>query len=110
MPRSHSATEATWRPSFAFGGRHFLRPSLRPCAVLAPSSPRRTMAAMADLLLRRAPAASGEVYDVLRGRTIVGRIMLSNGSAASQWVWTVSFTTTRTAHRHTATRLPGTLP
>ena len=25
------------------------------------------MAAMVDLLLRRAPAASGEVYDVLRG-------------------------------------------
>jgi hypothetical protein len=49
------------------------------------------MAGMADLLLRRAPAASGEVYDVLRGRTIVGRIMLSNGSAASQWVWTVSY-------------------
>jgi hypothetical protein len=44
-----------------------------------------------DLLLRRAPAASGEVYDVLRGRTIVGRIMLSNGSAASQWVWTISY-------------------
>ena len=47
---------------------------------MAPSSPRRTMAAMVDLLLRRAPAASGEVYDVLRGRKIVGRIMLSNGS------------------------------
>ena len=49
------------------------------------------MAAMVDLLLRRAPAASGEVYDVLRGRKIVGRIMLSNGSAASQWVWTISY-------------------
>ena len=49
------------------------------------------MAAMADLLLRRAPAASGEVYDVLRGRKIVGRIMLSNGSATSQWVWTISY-------------------
>ena len=48
-------------------GGHFLRPSLRPQVVLAPSSPRRTMAAMVDLLLRRAPAASGEVYDVLRG-------------------------------------------
>ena len=59
--------QATWRPSFAFGGRPFLRPSLRPQVVLAPSSPRRTMAAMVDLLLRRAPAASGEVYDVLRG-------------------------------------------
>ena len=59
--------QATWRPSFAFGGRPFLRPSLRPQVVLAPSSPRRTMAAMVDLLLRRAPSASGEVYDVLRG-------------------------------------------
>jgi hypothetical protein len=49
------------------------------------------MAAMVDLLLRRVPAASGEVYDVLRGRKIVGRIMLSNGSAASQWVWTISY-------------------
>lgn len=66
-------------------------PSLRPQVVLAPSSPRRTMAAMVDLLLRRAPAASGEVYDVLRGRTIVGWIMLSIGSAASQWVWTISY-------------------
>ena len=49
------------------------------------------MAAMADLLLRRAPAASGEAYDVRRGTRIVGRIMLSNGSAASQWVWTISY-------------------
>lgn len=47
--------------------------------------------AMADLLLRRAPAASSEVYDVLRGRKSVGRIMLSNGSAASQWAWTISY-------------------
>ena len=83
--------QATWLPSFASAGGHFLRPSLRPQVVLAPSSPRRTMAAMVELLLRRAPAASGEVYDVLRGRKIVGRIMLSNGSAASQWVWTISF-------------------
>jgi hypothetical protein len=68
------------------------------------------MAAMVDLLLRRAPAASGEVYDVLRGRKIVGRIMLSDGSAASQWVWTISYHYTRTARRHMATSLPGTLP
>jgi hypothetical protein len=46
---------------------------------------------MAELLLRRAIAARGEVYDVLRGRRIVGRIMLSNGSSASQWVWTISY-------------------
>ena len=91
MPRSQRL-QATWRPSIAFGRRPFFaRPSLRPQVVLAPSSPRRTMAAMVELLLRRAPAASGEVYDVLRGRKIVGRIMLSNGSAASQWVWIISY-------------------
>jgi len=49
------------------------------------------MAAMVDLLLRRAPAASAEVYDVLGGRKIVGRIVLSNGSAASQGHWTISY-------------------
>src|SRR4051812_16660986 len=49
------------------------------------------MPAMADLLLRRAPAAPGEVYDVLSGSRIVGRILLSNASAASQWVWTLSY-------------------
>ena len=47
---------------------------------MAATSPHRTMAAMVDLLLRRAPAASGEAYDVRRGTRIVGRIMLSNGS------------------------------
>ena len=31
------------------------------------------MPAMADLLLRRAPAAPGEVYNVLSGSRIVGR-------------------------------------
>jgi hypothetical protein len=75
---------------FASAGAPF-PPALRPMVVLAASSRDRTMAAMADLLLRRAPAAPGEVYDVLRGRRIVGRIMLSNGSAASQWVWTMSY-------------------
>jgi hypothetical protein len=49
------------------------------------------MPAMADLLLRRAPAAPGEVYDVLSGSRIVGRILLSDASAASQWVWTLSY-------------------
>jgi hypothetical protein len=49
------------------------------------------MSAMADLLLRRAPAAPGEVYDVLSGSRIVGRILLSDASAASQWVWTLSY-------------------
>jgi hypothetical protein len=82
--------QATWRPSFAFGGRPFFAPfaaSLRRLGsvVTAPHN------GGYDLLLRRAPAASGEVYDVLRGRTIVGRIMLSNSSAASQWVWTISY-------------------
>jgi hypothetical protein len=48
------------------------------------------MPAMAELLLKRAAAASGEVYDVLSGSRIVGRIWLSDASPASQWVWTVS--------------------
>ena len=49
------------------------------------------MPAMAELLLKRATAASGEVYDVLSGSRIVGRIWLSDASPASQWVWTVSY-------------------
>lgn len=49
------------------------------------------MPAMAELLLKRATAASGEVYDVLSGSRIVGRILLSDASAASQWVWTLSY-------------------
>ena len=48
------------------------------------------MPAMVELLLKRATAASGEVYDVLSGSRIVGRIWLST-SPASQWVWTVSY-------------------
>jgi hypothetical protein len=68
------------------------RPADRnPLAALATAAPRRMMSAMADLLLRRAPAAPGEVYDVLSGSRIVGRILLSNTSAASQWVWTLSY-------------------
>ena len=49
------------------------------------------MPAMAELLLKRVTAASGEVYDVLSGSRIVGRIWLSDASPASQWVWTVSY-------------------
>jgi hypothetical protein len=49
------------------------------------------MPAMAELLLKRATAASGEVYDVLSGSRIVGRILLSDASPASQWVWTLSY-------------------
>jgi hypothetical protein len=45
---------------------------------------------MSDLILKRA-TATGEVYDVLSGHRIVGRIMLSAGSAASQWVWTLAY-------------------
>ena len=62
-----------------------------PLAALATAAPRRMMPAMADLLLRRAPAAPGEVYNVLSGSRIVGRILLSDASAASQWVWTLSY-------------------
>ena len=49
------------------------------------------MPAMAELLLKRATAASVEVYDVLSGSRIVARILLSDASPASQWVWTVSY-------------------
>ena len=59
--------QATWRPSFAFGGRPFFVPFAAAPGRLGSVVTRRTMAAMVDLLLRRAPAASGEVYDVLRG-------------------------------------------
>src|SRR6476469_265357 len=102
--------QATWRPSFAVCGRPFLRSSLRPHVVVAPSSPRRTMAAMVDLLLRRAPAASGEVYDVLRGRKIVGRIISPMARRHRSGSGPYPTTTTRTARRHMATSLPGTLP
>ena len=46
---------------------------------------------MADLLLQLAAAAPGEVYDVLSGSRIVGRILPSDASAASQSVWTLSY-------------------
>ena len=58
--------QATWRPSFAFGGLLF-------CALrCGPRSSRRCRHrapqwGYGDLLLRRAPAASGEVYDVIGG-------------------------------------------
>ena len=48
-----------------------------PLAGPATTAPRRMMPAMEDLLLRRAPAAPGEVYDILSGSRIVGRILLS---------------------------------
>ena len=46
---------------------------------------------MPDLLLKRAAASPGEVYDVLCGRRIVGRVMLSKESTASRWVWMLSY-------------------
>ena len=49
------------------------------------------MPAMAELLLKRATAASVEVYDVLSGSRIVVGFLLSDASPASQWVWTVSY-------------------
>ena len=48
------------------------RAAARPDSALASAAPRRMMPAMADLLLRRAPAAPGEVYNVLSGSRIVG--------------------------------------
>jgi hypothetical protein len=78
-----------------FGKQDFSCPARPPCGrsdrALAAPAPRRMMPTMADLLLRRAPAAPGEVYDVLSGSRIVGRILLSGASAASQWVWTLSY-------------------
>jgi hypothetical protein len=62
-----------------------------PLAALSTAARLRMMSAVADLLLRRASAASGEVYDVLSGSRIVGRILLSDTPAASQWVWTLSY-------------------
>jgi hypothetical protein len=64
------------------------------------------MPAMAELLLKRATAASGEVYDVLSGSRIVGRILLSDASPASQWVWTDPTATTKAARRPTAMPSP----
>ena len=49
------------------------------------------MPAMAELLLKRATAASVEVYDVLSGSRIVVGSCYPMRSPASQWVWTVSY-------------------
>ena len=91
MPRSHSATASNLAPVFRVRRAPFFAPFAAALRRLGSVVTAPHNGAMADLLLRRAPAASGEVYDVLRGRKIVGRIMLSNGSAASQWVWTISY-------------------
>src|SRR3979411_1970424 len=53
---------------------------------------------MADLLLKRATASPGEVYDVMCEERIVGRIMLS-ADAQFPWVWKIG-------HPRTAMRLP----
>jgi hypothetical protein len=52
---------------------------------------------MPDLLLKRAAASPGEVYDVICEERIVGRIMLS-AAAQFPWIWTLT-ATTRTGHR-----------
>jgi hypothetical protein len=46
---------------------------------------------MTDLVLKRVAASRGEAYDVLRGRRIVGRIQLSDGSPASRWAWMLAY-------------------
>jgi hypothetical protein len=49
------------------------------------------MRSMAKLALAlRAAANRPEVYDVRYGQRVVGMIMLSDGSTASQWAWTVA--------------------
>ena len=45
---------------------------------------------MTDLLLKRAAASPGEVYDVICEDRIVGRIMLS-ADAQFPWVWTLTY-------------------
>jgi hypothetical protein len=52
---------------------------------------------MPDLLLKRAVASPGEVYDVMCEERIVGRIMLS-ADEQFPWVWTSPTATTKTAH------------
>ena len=46
--------------------------------------------AMTDLLLKRATASPGEVYNVMCEERIVGRIMLS-ADAQFPWVWTLTY-------------------
>jgi hypothetical protein len=87
MPRSHGATASNLVPVFRVRRAPFFTPfaaSLRRLGsvVTAPHN---------GGYGRPAAPTRSRCYDVLRGRTIVGRIMLSNGSAASQWVWTVSY-------------------
>ena len=45
---------------------------------------------MPDLLLKRAAASPGEVYDVICEDRIVGRIMLS-ADAQFPWIWTLTY-------------------
>src|SRR5258705_1665913 len=64
---------------------------------------------MTDLLLKRATASPGEVYNVMCEERIVGRIMLS-ADAQFPWVWTLTYATTKTAHPPTATSQPARQP
>jgi hypothetical protein len=88
----------TRKPRLAHSRGFFVRSAGRRCP--ADCGVDATMPAMAELLLRRAIAAPGEVYDVLSGRRTVGRIILSNGSAASQWSRHYPTATTRNARQH----------
>ena len=45
---------------------------------------------MTDLLLKRATASPGEVYNVMCEERIVGRIMLS-ADAQFPWVWSLTY-------------------
>jgi len=45
---------------------------------------------MTNLLLKRATASPGEVYNVMCEERIVGRIMLS-ADAQFPWVWTLTY-------------------
>ena len=64
---------------------------------------------MTDLLLKRATASPGEVYNVVCEERIVGRIMLS-ADAQFPWVWTLTYGYHEDAHPPTATSQPARQP
>ena len=76
-------------PNFRDGrGRRKAEPA---ALALAPERNGRIMSpTMPDLLLKRAAASPGEVYDVICQERIVGRIMLS-ADAQFPWVWTLTY-------------------
>ena len=64
--------------------------SLPAAPALGPAACTVNRAAMSDLLLKRATAAVGEVYDVIYEDKIVGRIMFSAPSV-DPWAWMLTY-------------------